>query len=72
MEDPTVLISVVTPALNGMRWLSERIDASGDLTGFLACDDILPPDTLEEVAWHTRVAADTGSSGVSGGWTNAG
>jgi hypothetical protein len=34
--------------------------------------DILLPDALEEVARHTGVAADAGSSGVSGGWTNAG
>ena len=73
MEDATVLLTVVTPALNGMGWLRERIDASGDLIGFLGCDDdILLPDALEEVARHTGMAAGAGSSGVSGGWTNAG
>ena len=71
MKDPTVLVTVVTPALNGMRWLRECIDTSGDLIGFLGCDDILLPDALEEVARHTGVAADAGSSGVSGGWANA-
>jgi glycosyltransferase involved in cell wall biosynthesis len=103
-----VLVTVVTPALNGMRWLSECIDStfgqasshvdvehilvdggstdgtpeyaasrgctvltreepsiafainkgaansSGDLIGFLGCDDVLLPGALEAVARHYR------------------
>jgi glycosyltransferase involved in cell wall biosynthesis len=47
-------------------------NASGDLIGFLGCNDILLPGALEEVARHTGMAADAGSSKMSGGCANAG